>query len=312
MKIANPIYDVVFKFLMEDNKIAKLIIGKIIGKNIIELTPKPQENTISVKDSLTVYRLDYSAVIEDDNGEKKVIIIEIQKAKLSTDIMRFRNYLGKEYSSKQNYTKDNEVNIAIPIINIYILGHKLEHTTAPILKVSRNYIDVVENKKIKEKEYFIESLTHDSFVIQIPFLTQKRRNELETLLSVFDQNNRTEDFHILNIKGDDFPKELQEIIRRLKRAKESEEVQDVMDIEDEVLEGLQEDYRKLQKLNEEIEILSKEKDEISKEKDEIEKKSYHDKIEMIKILSLSNVSIEIISKTVDFSVEKIEEILNNI
>jgi len=29
IQIANPIYDVVFKYLMEDNKIAKLIISTI-------------------------------------------------------------------------------------------------------------------------------------------------------------------------------------------------------------------------------------------------------------------------------------------
>ena len=31
MLIANPIYDVVFKYLMEDSKIAKLVISSIIG-----------------------------------------------------------------------------------------------------------------------------------------------------------------------------------------------------------------------------------------------------------------------------------------
>jgi hypothetical protein len=40
MLIANPIYDVVFKYLMEDNKIAKLIISKIINDEIIELNAK--------------------------------------------------------------------------------------------------------------------------------------------------------------------------------------------------------------------------------------------------------------------------------
>ena len=37
MHIANPIYDVVFKYLMEDNDIAKLIISTIIGEDIVAL-----------------------------------------------------------------------------------------------------------------------------------------------------------------------------------------------------------------------------------------------------------------------------------
>jgi hypothetical protein len=43
MLIANPIYDVVFKFLMEDAKIAKLLLSSIIGENIEELSFLPQE-----------------------------------------------------------------------------------------------------------------------------------------------------------------------------------------------------------------------------------------------------------------------------
>lgn len=45
MKIANPIYDVIFKYLMEDIESAKSIISAIIGKEIIELISIPQEST---------------------------------------------------------------------------------------------------------------------------------------------------------------------------------------------------------------------------------------------------------------------------
>ena len=43
MLIANPIYDAVFKYLLEDNKIAKLLIGAIIGEKIETLDFRPQE-----------------------------------------------------------------------------------------------------------------------------------------------------------------------------------------------------------------------------------------------------------------------------
>ena len=45
-----------------------------------------------------------------------------------------------------------------------------------------------------------ESLTFDSYVIQIPYLTDKRSNDLEILLSVFDQKNVTDnEHHILSL-----------------------------------------------------------------------------------------------------------------
>jgi hypothetical protein len=48
MHIANPIYDVVFKYLMEDAKVAKLLISSIIGEEIEELDFRPQEFTTDI------------------------------------------------------------------------------------------------------------------------------------------------------------------------------------------------------------------------------------------------------------------------
>ena len=35
MEIANPIYDVVFKYMMEDNTVAKLLISSIIEEDVV-------------------------------------------------------------------------------------------------------------------------------------------------------------------------------------------------------------------------------------------------------------------------------------
>ncbi len=52
------------------------------------------------------------------------VCIEIQKAKFPADIMRFRNYLGKQYSNKNNvYEQDSRLK-ACPILSIYILRHQ--------------------------------------------------------------------------------------------------------------------------------------------------------------------------------------------
>jgi hypothetical protein len=177
MQIANPIYDVVFKYLMDDSKIARLLISTIIAEKVISLDFRPQESIGELKDrSLTVYRLDFSAKIKTTDGYKNVLI-EIQKAKLATDIMRFRKYLGEQYQKKEN---SYEVEIsgrtqrkAMPILSIYFLGHKLDHITAPIIKVNRQYLDPTTGNEIKEKDEFIESLTHDSYIIQIPHLRKR-------------------------------------------------------------------------------------------------------------------------------------------
>ncbi len=78
MLIANPIYDVVFKYLMEDAKVAKLLIGRIIDQEIIELEFRPQEFIMQAhrpaglqSSKLTFYRLDFSAKIKTDDGIKE-------------------------------------------------------------------------------------------------------------------------------------------------------------------------------------------------------------------------------------------------
>ncbi len=99
MQIANPIYDVVFKFLMEDQDSAILLLSTIINETIESLDLLPQENVLHLQArSLTVYRLDFSAKIKTVEGSYKQVLIKIQKAKLPSDIMRFRRYLGEQYS----------------------------------------------------------------------------------------------------------------------------------------------------------------------------------------------------------------------
>ena len=93
MKVANPIYDVVFKYLLDDKKIAKLIISKILDEEIISLDFRPTELKKKISaHSLTVFRIDFAATIKQADDSKKFVLIEIQKAKFHTDIMRFRKY----------------------------------------------------------------------------------------------------------------------------------------------------------------------------------------------------------------------------
>ena len=284
MKIANPIYDVVFKYLMDDNKIAKLMISKIIGEDIDSLDFQPKENVVKIERagtddekpqaSFTVYRLDFAAKIKLPNGKFKQVIIEIQKAKLPTDIMRFRRYLGHQYLTNKNAIekeiKGELRNTALPIVSIYFLGHPLDHETAPVIKVNRNYIDLATGEQLKNKEEFIESLTHDSYVIQIPELKGKRRNELERILSIFDQSQKESD-HILNINESDFPEEYRDIIRTLQRAISDEDIQNTMDLEDEILEELEKKERRIGDLLDSINIKDKALDEKDKALDEKDK-----------------------------------------
>ncbi len=255
MQIANPIYDAVFKYMMEDNEVAKLLISKILNENVITLEFLPQENVVDVeRKSLTVYRLDFKAQIKTVNSEKTVII-EVQKAKFPTDIVRFRKYLGEQYI-KSNYP-------AIPIVSIYFLGYGLERIKTPVVKVQREYINLTNNLVIIEKEEFIESLTHDSYIIQVKYLKYPYQSELEKFLMIFDQSEKTDDAHLLKIEEKDYPKEYAMLLRRLQKAALEPDLRKEMDIEDEIVNVLDD----LERVVEDQKKALDEKDKTIDEKD---------------------------------------------
>ena len=195
MVIANPIYDVVFKKMMENDKVAKFFIGTLLEQTIETVEVKPQEFTYTDElAGLAVFRLDFIATIKTETGELKKILIEIQKAKNQIDLMRFRNYLAEQYK------KEDEVNgkkMILPITTIYILGFKLPEITSACLKVERSYKDLVNNEIVETKSNFIEKLTHDCYVVQVERITNKYQTKLDKLLSLFEQTNFVDDRRIV-------------------------------------------------------------------------------------------------------------------
>ncbi|WP_276979107.1 hypothetical protein [Flavobacterium filum] len=210
MIIANPIYDVVFKRLMENEKVVKFFIGTLLEQEIVAVEVKPQEYTykgeletakgiqeaeerIRERFSIWVYRLDFIATVKTGTGEYKKVLIEIQKAKNPIDLMRFRNYLAEQYKKED---KINNTNVVLPITTIYILGFTLPEIESPCIRVERNYIDLINKTILSQKSEFVEKLTHDCFVVQVERITDRYQTRLDKLLSVFEQRNFTDDKEI--------------------------------------------------------------------------------------------------------------------
>ncbi|MDR3261614.1 MAG: hypothetical protein LBT78_07230, partial [Tannerella sp.] len=254
--IANPIYDIVFKYMMEDNKVARKFISTIIREQVLELEFAPQENTIEKNKQAdpetdtrttvqTYYRADFVAKLAVPDGYKTVLI-EMQKVSQPTDIMRFRRYLGGQYRKADNISMDiNGDEQARQIYCIFFFGEGLGIKGVPVLTVDNMVRDFATGESLNVKHNFIDGLHHKSWIIQVPDIkSERRRNEVEVLLSVFDQHNKTGDKHILTIREEDFPGEFHPIIRRLQKAVASEEVLRSMDFEDYFLEDIRQSVRK--------------------------------------------------------------------
>lgn len=61
MTIANPIYDSVFKFLMEDNRVAKTILSALLKEDVISVEVRPHEYSNSQRDKISMFRIDFAA-----------------------------------------------------------------------------------------------------------------------------------------------------------------------------------------------------------------------------------------------------------
>ena len=272
--IANPIYDSVFKYMMEDDRVAKIMLSALLQKEIIHLEMRPHEYTSVTQRKISMMRIDFAATIKNEDGTQQLILIELQKTWLVTETLRFRQYLGSQYIDKKN-VPDKDVNpkgYGLPIVSIYILGHKLGDLQEPVVYVRRKYLDYNSNPiENGVPDPFIESLTHDSIIIQIPYLKGKVRNRLERLLQVFDQTYRLKDNeHIMEIDERGLEIEEQLVVDRLIKAAVEPDVRRDMDVEDEILSEIESRDTTIMMKNKELELKNK---ELESKSQELESKS---------------------------------------
>lgn len=309
--IANPIYDAVFKFLMEDKKVAKIFLSALLKKDIIDLEMRRHEYTSMEHTRISLFRIDFSAKIRENDGSEHLVLIELQKTWLITETLRFRQYLGTQYLNKENIIEEKNEHgqrrtYGLPIISIYILGHPLGDLTEPVVYVRRRYLDYDDNP-LPSPDPFIESLTHDSIIVQIPFLTGRTRNRLERLLSVFDQEYRQADSeHYLEINDEHLDDEVKCVVHRLLKAAAAPDVRRAMEIEDEILSEIEDRDTTIMMKNKEIE---QKEQVIEQSKQVIEQKEQVIR-SMVKMLCNNGTSVEEISKQLSIPVEQIKQYID--
>ena len=236
--VANPIYDIVFKYLMEDERIARTILSALLQKDIIKVEIRPHEYSNSQRDTLSVFRIDFGATVREADGSEHLILIELQKTWLPTETLRFRQYLGVQYENPNNMAGDKTDQHALPMVAVYLLGHKVGDIEEPVLYVRHQSYDYGGNIVTKGlPNEFVDSLTHDSIIVQIPRLHGQINNRLDKVLSIFDQTRKdSNNQQILNIDDSLYPEddvEMQRILHRLLMAATDADMRMDMNVEDE-------------------------------------------------------------------------------
>jgi len=248
MQIANPIYDTVFKYLMNDLGCAKLLLSTLMREEITDLQFASQEFAVldpskakTMKFSGSIFRLDFSAKIKTSKGQETVTLIEIQKSKIHTTSKRFRTYRGKQLLNQEFYydvTKGKKTYKAgIPIYTIYFLGEPLSEELAqiPIIKVDIDIKDNHNGQSIDIIDPFIESLYIRGIIVNIPALKGEVRDDVENLLQIFNQKKMIDKGHIITMDDSTISAKFQPIVRRLQKAAMDKEMLQQMELEDEFI-----------------------------------------------------------------------------
>lgn len=244
IRVANPIYDSVFKYLMEDERIARTVLSALLKKEVVEVQIRRNEYTNGIRDNISMFRIDFGAHIRQDDGSLQLILIELQKTWLETETLRFRQYLGAQYANPENMVHEEmRPPYGIPMVAVYILGHRVGKIDVPVLYVNHKPYDY-EGNEVTEglPDPFVDSLVHDSIIVQIPLLHGQINNRLEKVLSVFDQTNKEKDNRQLvelddaNYKDD---ADMQYILHRLLMASSDAQLRQDMNVEDEYFQAIE-------------------------------------------------------------------------
>ena len=258
--VANPLYDAVFKYLMEDERIAKTILSALLKKKVVGV--KIRRNESHKKHLATsLFRITLQAAILEASSNAPICLnIELEKTWLETPSLHKRQYAAQQYNSHKNLVdfpneKEQKTNL-----KIYILAHCIGKIKAPIFYVRNQTAYDSNQQELRQSspEPFIETLRQDSIINQVPLLTDKSDSIDVKILSLFCQKHTSpQNKQYLTIEEDYFKEdeELDYIIYRIQAAACNPAMQSMMDSEDLYLPVLEDKDTQLMVQNHQLEYL---------------------------------------------------------
>ena len=306
--VANPLYDAVFKYLMEDDRIAKTILAALLKKKVIDVKIRRNEYAnLTRRESISMFRIDFAATVLDEDNQPHLMLIELQKTCLPTETLRFRRYLALQYNNEENMLKEEHEKYAIPMVAIYLLGHCVGKIEEPVIYVNHHAYNY-DGKKVEEgiPDPFVESLQHDSIIVQIPLLHGRVNNRLEKVLCLFDQTNVADNKKVIKVDDKQFEgdNEMEYIVRRLQSAAADPDMRYQMNAEDEFFKELEARDSLIMEKDGQLKEKDgqlKEKDGQLKEKDEMLRK-------MIKGMQENGMSLDAIAEMLNKTVDEVKQI----
>ena len=334
--VVNPIYDTVFKYIMQDEKVAKVLIGNILKTKVVSIQMNNNEYAAMLPDGKKVFKLDFSATILDKDGKHQLVHIEVQKALEEGEIMRFRSYLGAIYmdSTKkyletiQNPKTQEEITVEhpLPIHSIYILGHELGDGLSESVMHGENIFKDQDGNiiQIPANNDYINGLTHTVTFVIAPLTKKNVKTHLDRLLTIFSDITPNSQEIELDEYYDD-SEDYRTLMRALQRASADKQLRGNLDLEqfawgnqmkmerrNQQLQGMVKDMH--QQLSQQQEQLSQQQQQLSQQQEQITQKDdliSQQQVQLsaaIKALSATNTP-EQIAQILNISKQQAEDVL---
>ena len=123
------------------------------------------------------------------------------------------------------------------MVAIYLLGHRVGDIEEPVLYVQHKAYDYEGHPVTKGiPNPFVDSLTHDSIIVQIPRLHGQVNTRLDKVLSIFDQTHKSKESQQVLTLDDSLYEDdadMKHIVHRLLMASTDADVRQDMNVEDE-------------------------------------------------------------------------------
>ncbi len=333
--LPNPLYDVVFKYLMEDNESAKILISTLINEKITQLDFEPVSHAEKIKspfatEEIKLFHLDFTATIEKPDGSEELVMIEVQKASQGSDIFRFKRYISANFQKKREVEVHDpetqmieKIHLPIRLVPIFILNFRIENEINDlIIRTNRTKMGVFREKALEKNNEFIDNLSFDLWVVQLPNLAKinpadyaqdEYKSKLYALLKLFDQSAQAKNNkHRLLFLRHSFPDFLQRLINRLKAVEaENPDLEEQMHVEDEYLAELIKLGNKINYYKEQWErgqVLIEEKEKAISEQQKAISEQRQVILDLAKSLKELGLSVEQIEAKTGLSKEIIENL----
>ncbi|NJL75049.1 MAG: hypothetical protein HC892_08445 [Saprospiraceae bacterium] len=285
------------------------MLSTLLECEVLDLVIEQQE-IVAVDEGrgLKLYRLDFSALLVNEQGEKQKVLIELQKSKLPTNVLRFRSYLGENYAKRE--TIKNELGLEetkiYPIISIYLLGYNVTDIPYLAVNIDNKITNTVTKEEVTVNSDFIDLLTHKTRVIQVRRLSEKRLSRLEQFLMLFDQAHVTSERFILDLG--EVPKDFQDIANYLEEPLKDENFRRNLKAEQEIDEIFSHQEAELARKDEALREARQREEEARQREEEAKQQQQFIQLQFAKHLLATDVPIEQIVQMTGLT----EEVVRNL